>query len=188
MKANEGLKALVGARDKANLLLEAAHQRIKDLEVKKDALEGGGSGPTVAVSTAAEKKRGIIARFVLGEVGKEEVSSARTAFERARRNEEEAKEMIEALDDAIADINRELPAPGEGIRRAEAALWGRISEDLKEEAVRLAGDLVAKAYAAGSGGPFEQWLGNVFKASGQASYMGNSFALRQQIEQEYLGK
>jgi hypothetical protein len=188
MKANEGLKALAAARDQANLLLEAAHRRIKDLEAKKDALAGKGGGPAVEVSTAGVKKRGIIARFVLGEVGKEELSSARTAFERARRNEEEAKEIIEAVDDAIADINRELSALGEGLRRTEAALWERISEDLKEEAVRLAGDLVAKAYAAGSGGPFEQWLGNVFKASGQASYMGNSSVLRQQIEQEYLGK
>ncbi len=188
MKANADLKALAVARDKANLLLEAAHQRIKDLEAKKSALEEGGDGPTVAVSTAAAKKRGIIARFVLGEVGKEELNSARTAFERARRNKEEAKEMIEAVDDAIEGARKELTALAAGLRTAEAALWRCVSENLKEEAVRLSGDLIMKAYIADpQAGHFDLWLGGVFKAAFQASAR-NPSALKMQIEQEYLGK
>lgn len=188
MKANEGLKALVAARDQANLLLEAARKRIKDLEEKKSALEGKAGGPTAEVSTAAAKKRGVIARFVLGEVGKEELSSARTAFERARRNEEEAKEMIEVLDDAIEEARRVLPALAHGLQTAETALWRNIAENLKAEAVKLSGDLIAKAFAADpQARHFDLWIEDVFKPASQAAY-SNAPALRQQIEQEYLGK
>jgi len=188
MKANADLKALAAARDKANLFLEAARQRIKDLEVKKDALAGKGGSPAVEVSSAAAKKRGIIARFVLGDASKEELNSARTAFERARRNEEEAKEMIEAVDDAIEEARKELPALERGFSTAEDALWRGIAKDLKEEAVKLAGDLIAKAYAAEpSRIRFDFWVEDTFKSAGQVAD-GNASVLRQQIEQEYLAK
>lgn len=151
----QNLVAREQAISEAKHQIEELQQKHVDVSDKLPKLRG-------LTASAAKSKLEVMDLFVLGKASQSELDKARTAYSEAKKEEEQAEEILTSITRNQERITQSIPKLMEALRGANHELWQHVMKMLRAEIPPAASILIEKAWCAalesGAAGSYEFFL------------------------------